>query len=364
MSDQPCPDPAAPTTIVEVYYPPSRGRIGVRGNHAPLSWDHTQAPDEQEGERHLFRLAIPEGELLELKVVRNEEEWAGGRNYVVHAGDHLRLEPYFERHTVVLEEQRTLEIEGAQIRFQVLLPPSYEEQSNKRYPVLYVQDGQSLWSSSSDPFGIWYLDAELDRLYELGAIEELIVVGIDTSERRIDRLSPMPDSEHGGGGGGAHLAAIIDHLVPFINATYRTRPEREHTGLLGSSMGGLFSFFAAWTRPDVFGKAACLSSSFWWADRAMVRSVQRGGCPAPKPLLYIDSGAALSDLERDANVRDGFHHTRSMFRALTAHCYTAGVDLHRFVYTGATHDAPSWQARIAVPLQILFPQDGRAPSAS
>ncbi len=129
-------------------------------------------------------------------------------------------------------------------------------------------------------------------------------------------------------------------------------------------MGGLFSFFAAWTRPDVFGKAACLSSSFWWADRSAVRLVQRSACPAPKPLLYIDSGAARSDLERDANVRDGFHHTRSMFRALTAQCYTAGVDLHRFVYTGATHDAPSWQARIAVPLQILFPQDGRAPSAT
>src|SRR5689334_256990 len=103
MSDQPSPDPAVTTTTVEVYYPPSRGRIGVRGSHAPLSWDHTQGPDEQEGERHLFRLAIPEGELLELKVVRNEEDWAGGRNYVVHAGDHLQLEPYFEGRTVVLE---------------------------------------------------------------------------------------------------------------------------------------------------------------------------------------------------------------------------------------------------------------------
>jgi enterochelin esterase-like enzyme len=356
--------PPVPPTIVEVFYPPHRGKIGIRGSFAPLSWDHTQAPDEQDGDRHVFRVALPKGELLELKVVRNEEEWAGGRNYTVHDGDNLQLEPYFEWTSVRLEAPATLEIEGRTLRFQVLLPPSYGEQENKRYPVLYAQDGQSLWSSSGDPFGVWNLDAELDRLYDLGAIEEIIVVGIDTSEDRTERLSPMVDKEYGGGQAGAHLAAIVDHLIPHINASYRTRPAREHTGVLGSSMGGLFSFYAAWTRPDVFGKAACLSSSFWWADRAMVRLVQGDACPAPRPLLYIDSGAAWSALERDVSARDGFHHTRSMFRALTAHCYTAGVDLHRFVYTGATHDAPSWQARIAVPLQILFPQDGGAPTSS
>ena len=76
-------------TIVEVRYPSRRGRIGLRGSHAPLSWEHTQPPDEEDGDRHLFRIAIPAGELVELKLVRNEEEWAAGRNFTVHAGDDL-----------------------------------------------------------------------------------------------------------------------------------------------------------------------------------------------------------------------------------------------------------------------------------
>ena len=168
----------------------------------------------------------------------------------------------------------------------------------------------------------------------------------------------MPDPVHEGGGAPEHLRAIIEHLIPHINAAYRTRTDPDSTASMGSSMGGLFAFYSAWTRGDVFGKAACLSSSFWWANRYAVRLVQQGDCPSPRPTFYIDSGAALHEAERDVNQRDGFHHTRSMFRALTALGYTPGVDLHRLVFTGHTHDAASWASRVAIPLQLLFPAEG------
>jgi predicted alpha/beta superfamily hydrolase len=356
------PEAVPQATIVEVIYPQERGRIGLRGSHAPLSWDRTSAPDVSRGHRHLFRVSVPPGEVLELKLVRNDEDWAGGRNYAVHSGDHLRLEPFFDADGHTLESPRTLDTPDGALRYQVLLPPSYEEQIHRRYPTLYVMDGQALWTTSRDPYGIWRLDAMMDQLVELGAVDELIIVGVETAERRLERLSPVADARHGGGQGEGFLCALTERLLPEIDARYRTRQGRQHTALMGSSMGGLFAFWAAWSRPDVFGKAACLSSSFWWADRWAVRMVQQGPTPQPLPQLYLDSGAPLNPLERDANVRDGFNHTRSMLRALARHAYVPGSDLHRLVFAGHTHDAASWSARVGIPLQLLFPSGPAVPA--
>jgi predicted alpha/beta superfamily hydrolase len=347
-------------TIVEVVYPPQRGTIGLCGNHAPLSWEKPVAPTVQEGERHVFSIAVPPRGVLELKVVRNQEDWSQGRNYVVHAGDHLHLEPCFDRNRSELLPRETFGAGETAVSYQVLLPPSYLEQETKRYPVIYAQDGQSLWSTSEDPFGVWHLDSTIDELYELGVIEEVIVVAVDTSDRRLERLSHVADSKHGGGQGEAHLHVLAE-LAAHIDATFRTRADRSERGVLGASMGGLFSFLAAWSRPDLFGKAACLSPSFWWADRHAIRLVQGEGAPAPRPILYLDSGAAWNALESDANLRDGFHHTRSMVRALSDHGYRPGFDLHRLTFTGQAHSASSWAARVAIPLQMLFPAPGRAP---
>jgi enterochelin esterase-like enzyme len=351
--------PPPPATLVEVVYPASRGAIGLRGSHAPLSWEHTHVPStlDRDEDRIVFRIDVPPGELLELKLVRNEEEWAAGRNYVVHAGDHLRLEPYFDTKNSTLEPEQTLDVGAAvgTLVYDVLLPPSYGEQESKRYPVLYVQDGQSLWAHSKDEFGVWRLEAIVDALYDLEAVEEMIVVGIHASDRRLELLSPVRDDEYGGGEGPAFLDAIVERLRPAIDGKYRTKTDRENTAILGSSMGGLFAFFAAWARPDVFGKAICLSSSFWWAHRWAVRAAQAKP-PKLRPIVYMDSGAAINPMEEDMNARDGFHHTRSMFRAMTSHGFTPGVDLHRLVFSGHTHDAQSWSARLATPLQMLFPR--------
>ena len=89
-----------------------------------------------------------------------------------------------------------------------------------------------------------------------------------------------------------------------MNESYRTLAGRKDTALLGSSLSGLFSFYGAWSRPDLFGKAACLSSSFRWADRDLFRRVQSS--PVPEPMPYLDSDATLDPTEKDANLGDGF----------------------------------------------------------
>ncbi len=351
--------PPPPTTVVEVIYPPQRGTIGLRGG-PPLSWEETRRPDRIEGDRHVFELAIPPGGVVELKTVR-DDDWAGGRNYALHAGDDLVLRPHFDGEGCTLDGPFVLPFEMGELRYEVLLPPSYGEQETKYYPVVYALDGQSLWSSSNDPYGVWGLETVLDGLYELDAMSEVIVVGIHTSDRRIAQLSPVADSRHGGGEGPELLRRLVEGLMPKVGADYRCKQGPADTALLGSSMGGLFSFFAAWTRPDVFGRAACLSPSFWWADRYAVRLAGQGACPAPRPTLYLDSGAPISEFERDAHVRDSFPHMRAMYRALMSHCYEPGADFHYLLFPGQRHDASAWSARVAIPLQLLFPPTPSSP---
>src|SRR5262249_30326962 len=132
------------------------------------------------------------------------------------------------------------------------LPPSYEERSDRRYPVLYVHDGQAAFTRTADGDDAqsWRLDETLDRLIQIGAMQEIIAVGIHTDRGRIEMLSPTVDPEHGGGEGQHYLDFLVDELKPEIDRALRTRPGRADTAMMGSSMGGLFTFFSAWNRPD------------------------------------------------------------------------------------------------------------------
>lgn len=344
-------------TTLRVIYPAARGRTTLRGSGAGLDWFADKQPDHVEGDVSTFTLQIPHYDPVQVKAVRDDGRWMVGRNAVIGRGDTTALRPAFEHTAGRLTALHAVDLPwGGALHIRVRLPPSYEEQTSLRYPVLYCQDGQSVWSDGTDPFGTWGLDQVLDELEDIGAVDEFIVVSIDTGLERLHRLSPCADANHGGGGGGDHLRAMVEVLKPVIDAEYRTRPERAATVLLGSSMGGLFSFWAAWTRPDVFGGAICLSSSFWWSDRAMLKLVSGHSCPAPRPHLYLDSGAAQSGFEHDASTRDGVHNTRAMYRSLREHCYGPGQDLYLMSWTGHHHNAASWAARISTPLQLFFPR--------
>lgn len=356
------PDAGRPTielaTLV-VRYPSARGRVALRGDTPPLDWHRDTAPSSVDGDVSTFRVYVPPGRTVEVKPHRTDGRWAAGRNLVLAPRDVIEVAPAFEREKGSLWPWHELPVPGAPpLRIRVFLPPGYEEHATSRHAVLYALDGQALWSDQQDPFGVWALDRALDELWALGAIDDLIVVSIDTGRDRLDRLGPVPDASHGGGHAAELLRAITDVLVPTVDRELRTIPEREHRALLGASMGGLFSFYAAWTRPEIFGAAICLSSSFWWADRHLVREVQRGTCPSPRPRIYLDSGATASPFQEDADLRDGQHHTRAMMRALVEHCFVPGDDLHVLAFPGQRHDSEAWGARVAIPLQLLFPARG------
>jgi predicted alpha/beta superfamily hydrolase len=340
-----------PSTVVHVRYPRALGEVGLRGA-APLSWHESLRPARLDGSTRIFELDVPEGVAVDLKPVRFDGRFASGRNATVLAGETLRLEPYFEEAGALDAVPRTLfspQLERT-LSYRVFLPPGYGELDARLYPVLYAMDGQSLFGEGS-----WRLDETLNTLWGLGAMQEAIVVAVHTDEGRLEILSPSRDGGHGGGQGPRFRDFLSDTLKPYVDTFFRTRRSREDTALLGSSMGGLFSFFGAWSRPDVFGRAACLSSSFWWDRRALVREVATGACPNPRPFLYVDSGAARDPLAEDANLRDGYHHTMALRAALVGHCYEPGRDLHVLAFPGHAHDAASWGARLGVPLQLLFP---------
>ncbi|MCB0542499.1 MAG: hypothetical protein KDC70_03225 [Saprospiraceae bacterium] len=160
---------------------------------------------------------------------------------------------------------------GRRRRIWAILPPDYRS-TEKRYPVVYMQDGQNLFDNPAAIFGSWGIDQALNRLFlqnsdnAAGMQARPILIGIENGgAHRISEYSPWQHPEHGGGEGAAYLDFICQTLKPFVDARLRTLPGREHTGIMGSSMGGLFSMYAALERPDRFGMAGIFSPSLWFS---------------------------------------------------------------------------------------------------
>jgi predicted alpha/beta superfamily hydrolase len=191
----------------------------------------------------------------------------------------------------------------------VALPPGYSE-TGTTHPVVYMQDGQNLSDSRTAFAGTWELDATIERLADRGI--ELIVVGVHhAGAARLAEYSPFPDRRHGGGDGDAYLAFIADTVKPRVDRLFRSRPSRESTTILGSSMGGLISLYAFFRYPSVFGGAGAMSPSVWFGQGAMLDFIRE--VRAPRGRLYVDVGThegvgTLRDARRLARllVRQGF----------------------------------------------------------
>ena len=150
-------------------------------------------------------------------------------------------------------------------RISILLPYSYFA-SEKRYPVLYMQDGQNLFDTKTSFSGEWSVDETVNQLAEQG-FPEIIVVGVDNGgEERMKEFTVSPHPEYGGGQGAAYIQFLAETLKPYIDAHYRTLPDAENTGIAGSSLGGLISMHAFARYRKVFGKAGIFSPSFWWSE--------------------------------------------------------------------------------------------------
>lgn len=150
-------------------------------------------------------------------------------------------------------------------RIWVYVPPDYDE-TDQKYPVMYMHDAQNLFGKQSTQNATWRVSHTLNRLFAQTGWG-CLVIGIEHGDTdRLAEYSVVPNVTHGGGEGTAYLAFLTETLKPLVDATFRTRPEAEHTAMIGSSMGGLISVYAALLHGDVFGKVAAFSPSLWWSD--------------------------------------------------------------------------------------------------
>jgi enterochelin esterase-like enzyme len=180
----------------------------------------------------------------------------------------------------------------------ICLPPSYGTELQRRYPVLYLHDGQNIFSSAGTNcafgWGSWELDKTADALSRAGKMQEIIMVAVDNSfERR---------AEYGGRHHGANAATntafenytafLTTELKPQMDRDYRTLPEAAHTAVMGSSIGGLCSVVLAWEHPGIFGGAASLSGTDAVEQTNFLNDVLKSFHGKPKPIrVYLDSGA-------------------------------------------------------------------------
>jgi predicted alpha/beta superfamily hydrolase len=229
----------------------------------------------------------------------------------------------------------------------VYLPPGYHE-SEARYPVLYLQDGQNLFDAATAFFGNeWRADMIADDAIRDGRVEPLILVGLyNTGVRRISEYTPTRDPRMRKGGKAERYALMMAREVkPLIDTTYRTRKSVADAGVGGSSLGALVSLVAGLRYPRVFGKLALMSPSVWW-DQQAILSLIAAWTPVRCPRIWLDTGTAEGS--SPVKVVAG---ARMMRDALEA----KGCELHYEEAQGHEHNEAAWSARFGDVLEYLFP---------
>lgn len=233
----------------------------------------------------------------------------------------------------------------------VYLPPDYNSAPDRRYPVLYLHDGQNLFDSATAFAGNeWGLDELAEELIQTRQIRPLIIAGIyNTGSNRVAEYTHVRDRRGRGGRARAYGKLIVDDLKPFIDTEYRTLSDPANTGLGGSSLGGLVTLYLGLHYPATFGNLIAMSPSIWWANRAILREVRKlhrklgekiwldiGTCEGQDPAACIKNAKDL----RDALVGKGWQ---------------PGVDLKFIEDQGAGHNERAWGYRMRDALKFLFP---------
>lgn len=238
----------------------------------------------------------------------------------------------------------------------VYLPPDYDtpEAEGRRYPVLYMFDGQNLFDAATAFSGEWGIDKAMDRLILAGELAPVIVVAIyNGQEHRIAEQCPwaLPRLGVPHPQGDLFLGWVADTIKPLIDAKFRTLPDRDHTGIGGSSMGGLTALYAAFRHPRVFGRILSMSPALWVGDRAIFPYV-KGRHRPPGTKIYLDCG----HLEGVQRATRAFARTAGdMAAVLESLGFRMGEDLRWVDDPTGSHDEASWGRRFPEALKFLWP---------
>ncbi|HEX3016935.1 MAG TPA: alpha/beta hydrolase-fold protein [Caproicibacter sp.] len=246
----------------------------------------------------------------------------------------------------------------------IYLPQSYETELDKRYPVLYMHDGQNLFDPADSPFKTtWNVHKTVDKLANDGKMKAIIVVGIDNNANRGSEYCHfMPEGRMEGrrgfrkckiskeARGILYERFIINSLKPYIDAHFRTLKDRDNTALMGSSLGGLVTYFIGFRHPEIFSKLGILSPAFNWADFEKLNDVQK------EPLkIWMDTG------EGEAYYVE---NSRKVVNSLLEKGFVPEKDLAYFQVPGAIHNEDCWAKRLRMPLLFFFGNIGKPVSCS
>jgi predicted alpha/beta superfamily hydrolase len=230
----------------------------------------------------------------------------------------------------------------------VYLPPGYDAQPERRFPILYLHDGQNLFDGTTSfiPGMDWHVGQTADESIAAGAVEPLIIVGMYNTQARIREYTPTHVPKLGGGRADRYAKFLIEEVKPFIEREYRTVNGTQNTGIGGSSLGGLVSLYLGLKLSNIFGKIAALSPSVWWNQRVMNRFALKYEARS-RPRIWLDvgtreGGRTVQDVEqfRDVLLQKGWRLEQ---------------DLHYERVEGAQHNEAAWAQRVGPFLRFLYP---------
>ncbi|MFC1528048.1 alpha/beta hydrolase-fold protein [Candidatus Neomarinimicrobiota bacterium] len=220
----------------------------------------------------------------------------------------------------------------------VWLPSNYSVNMEKRYPVLYLHDGQNVFDPGTSYLGIdWQLDETVTKLIEGGKIKEILMVAINCTDDRITEYSPMQNGEK-------YSQFLIESVKPMIDSTYRTLTDSRNTAVMGSSMGGIISFHLAWEYHDIFSMAGCLSPSFLVDNKEVVKRIKKTKYQKQPVKLVILNGSVGLDVELQPAITE-------LVNVLKSVGYN---DLIYKIFEGAEHNEAAWAMQVEIPLLYFF----------
>lgn len=241
----------------------------------------------------------------------------------------------------------------------VYLPPGYDAEPERRYPVLYAQDGQDMDDV--------HMQGTLEELYSQGAIAPLIVVAIHATGERMSEYGTagIPDYQDRGNHADLYTRMLFEEIMPAINEKYRTLGGAENTSVMGWSLGGLTAFDLAWNHPEVFGQAGVFSGSFWWhtdnedvqtmLDSRVAHKMVREGEERDGMRFWFETGFHDETDDRDGDgIIDAVQDTRELVAELRAKGYT-DADIAVVELPDGFHSQSTWAKVLPDFLVWAFP---------
>ncbi|CAN5453211.1 alpha/beta hydrolase-fold protein [soil metagenome] len=243
----------------------------------------------------------------------------------------------------------------------VWLPPDYDENQNEKYPVIYMHDGQNLFSPQTSQSKVeWRIDETLTKLIKENKLKPAIVVGIWNTPRRIVEFMPQrafdvrdnvkrksDEIDKNSAESDKYLKFIVSELKPFIDKNYRTKADRKNTFIIGSSMGALMSFYAVGEYPDVFGGAACLSPQYPLGEGVILSYMEKYLPSSKKHKIYFDYGTKGLDAQYES-------YQVKADALMKKRGYKKGKNWITRKFVGDEHSEKSWGGRVEIPLIFLL----------